>query len=156
MRVEIKLLREGSKLPKRGTPQSGALDVFAPESGEIEGKSKKLIGLGIAHQIVDETGDFSGNLQHPLFTLQAFLIPRSGLAVNKGIRIFFGPCLVDNDYRGEIKVYVENTTDHKFTWLRGDRLCQIAYLPMFNGEVAEVKELGETQRGDGGFGSTGK
>lgn len=152
MRIEFKLLREGSKLPKRGTPQSGALDVFAPESGEIEGKSKKLIGLGIAHQIVD---DCDGRPQ-PFFNLQAFLIPRSGLAVNKGIRIFFGPCLVDNDYRGEIKVYVENTTDHKFTWLRGDRLCQIAYLPMFNGEVAEVKELGETQRGDGGFGSTGK
>jgi len=149
MRVAFKLLRMGSKLPERGTPQSGALDVYAPESGEIEARSKKLVGLGIAHQIEDD--GWAAN-----FKLQALLIPRSGLALKKGIRIFFAPCLVDNDYRGEIMILIENTNDHKFAWLKHERLCQIAYVPMFMGEVVEALMLDETERGSGGFGSTGK
>jgi dUTP pyrophosphatase len=147
--VNFKLLRSGSKLPKRGTEHSGAFDIYAPENGSIAPHERKKIPTGIAHDISPVVDGLDS------FTLQGLLIPRSGLAT-KGIRLFFAPCLIDADYRGEIIIGLENLTDEEFHWEAGDRLVQIAYVPMYMGSAGLVQELSETSRGAGGFGHTGK
>jgi dUTP pyrophosphatase len=88
--------------------------------------------------------------------LQGILIPRSGLAAKQKLRLFFAPCLIDHDYRGEIHAMLENQSEDTVRWSMGERICQIGYVPMYMGPVQEVAELSETERGSGGFGSTGR
>lgn len=159
--VKFKLLRPGSVLPKRGTPDSGALDIFAPVEGCILPGERQMVPTGLAHEVngnwrIPLINVHDGDRMHEIaFKLQGVLIPRSGLASKKGIRLFFAPCLIDFDYRGEITVLIENQGDDVVYWKTGDRLCQIAYMPMYMGDVAAVEELTATVRGAGGFGSTG-
>lgn len=82
------------------------------------------------------------------------ILPRSGLAVNL-IGIANAPGTVDSDYRGEVKAIVENRSDANFTIIRGDRICQIDLVPVVRMLWHRVAELSTTERGAGGFGSTG-
>lgn len=161
--VKFKLLRPGAQLPKRGTDGSGAFDFFAPEAGSLLPGEKQLINSGIAHDMPGELLFYVGQriaenretcFDLP-FKIQGILFDRSGLGGKKGIRLSFA-CLIDNDYRGEIKLSIENHSPDIFNWEAGTRLCQIAYVPMYAGEAEETSVLTETQRGEGGFGSTGK
>jgi dUTP pyrophosphatase len=84
------------------------------------------------------------------------LISRSGLAAKQGVKLYFDPCLIDHDYRGEIKALLYNGGTEPYEWQQGERLCQIGYLPFYMGEAALSTQLSATHRGSGGFGSTGK
>ena len=160
--VKFKLMRPGAQLPKRGTEGSGAFDFFAPEDGSLAPGEKRLIGSGIAHDLPRQLNiclygncqEAAGNYLFPVKT-QGILFDRSGLGGKKNIRLSFA-CLIDNDYRGEIKLSLENHGTEMFHWKAGDRLCQIAYVLMYAGEAKETEILTETHRGEGGFGSTGK
>lgn len=162
--VQFKLLHPGSSMPKRGTSHAGAFDIAAPSDGEVWPGQHLLYGLGIAHQIHDDHLFFDvksyasdkthRHIQVP-FRMQGILIPRSGLAAKKQVRLFFAPCLIDHDYRGEIHAMIENQGQDVLRWSKGDRICQIAYVPMYMGSLLETTELTETDRGGGGFGSTG-
>jgi dUTP pyrophosphatase len=81
--------------------------------------------------------------------------PRSGLALKKGISIPNTPGTIDSDYRGELKVILINHGADEFIIQRGDRIAQIIVAPVQRGVLVEVADLEETQRGSGGFGSTG-
>ena len=81
--------------------------------------------------------------------------PRSGLALKKGIGIPNAPGTIDSDYRGELKVILLNHGEEDFVIERGDRIAQIVVAPVQRGILLEVADLDETQRGSGGFGSTG-
>ena len=81
--------------------------------------------------------------------------PRSGLAANKGITVLNTPGTIDADYRGEIKVILINLSKEKFVVENGSRVAQMIVSPVIQSEIEEVQELSETQRGSGGFGSTG-
>ena len=81
--------------------------------------------------------------------------PRSGLALKKGISIPNTPGTIDSDYRGELKVILINHGEDDFIIDRGDRIAQIVVAPVQRGTLVEVTDLDETQRGSGGFGSTG-
>jgi len=162
--VQFKLLHTGSALPVRGTSHSGAFDIVSPTSGQVRSGKTLLFGLGIAHQIHDDNlflpvqshaADGTWKQINVPFRLQGILIPRSGLAAKKKVRMFFAPCLIDHDYRGEIHAMIENMGDKVLRWEAGDRICQIAYLPAYMGPIMEVFNLSETDRGSGGFGSTG-
>jgi len=152
--INFKLMRPGAQLPKRGTDGSGGFDFFAPEDGELAPGEKKLVNSGIAH-------DMPGQIHLPLlqflvpFKMQGILFDRSGLGGKKNIRLSFA-CLIDNDFRGEVKLSLENHGNDHFTWKAGDRLCQIAYVLMYAGDPAETETLTDTHRGEGGFGSTGR
>lgn len=162
--VQFKLLHKGATLPIRGTLNSGAFDIVAPEDGELWPGNPQLFGLGIAHQIHDDNLSFTvkshasdgthRQIEVP-FRLQGILIPRSGLAARNKVRLFFAPCLIDHDYRGEIHVMMENEGNGVIRWRQGDRICQIAYVPAYMGPTMIVDSLSETERGQGGFGSTG-
>jgi dUTP pyrophosphatase len=164
--IQFKLVHPMAKCPSRGTPMSGAFDVYAPEGGKVNPFEKITIGTGLSHQIapridmlgicvIEGRGQAASHRIAP-FALQGVMIPRSGLAARDGIRLFFAPCLIDHDYRGEIKITLENHNYKEFIWQQGDRLCQIAYIPMYMGGCVEVADLTETKRGEGGHGSTGK
>jgi dUTP pyrophosphatase len=81
---------------------------------------------------------------------------RSGLAIKHGIFALNAPGTIDSDYRGEIKVILSNFNKEPFTILRGDRIAQLVFAKYETAELIEVTSLKETERGTGGFGSTGK
>lgn len=81
--------------------------------------------------------------------------PRSGLALRHGITLPNAPGTIDADYRGEIQVILHNTSETPFVVRRGERIAQLVFARFETPEVCEVDELSETERGEGGFGSTG-
>ena len=82
--------------------------------------------------------------------------PRSGLALRHGVTVVNAPGTIDSDYRGEVKVLLVNLADEPFTIHRGDRIAQLVFSRVEQAEWQEVDDLGDTSRGDGGFGSTGR
>lgn len=149
--VEFKLLREGAALPKRGSIRAGGLDIFAPTPGRLHPGEHGPVPLGIAHQINDRA------IKGQQWLMQGYLISRSGLARDWGFKLLFDPCLIDHDYRGEIVGIFINTGHRIFQWDKGERLCQILYHSgVWCGDPGETKELNVTERGIGGFGSTGR
>ena len=86
---------------------------------------------------------------------EAQVRPRSGLAAKKGITVLNAPGTVDSDYRGEIKVILINHSDEPFTIKDGDRIAQMVIARHESASFEEVTSLDETERGAGGFGSTG-
>jgi dUTP pyrophosphatase len=164
--VKFKLLRPGARLPQRGTDGSGGFDFFAPEDGHLDIGEKRLIPTGIAHDMPGELVLYPGACRDGLhgivkegfiipFKMQGILFDRSGLGGKKGICLSF-KCLIDNDYRGEIYLSIENKSGKPFDWKAGDRLTQIAYVLMYAGVAEETQTLTDTHRGEGGFGSTGR
>jgi dUTP pyrophosphatase len=86
---------------------------------------------------------------------EAQVRPRSGLAVKNGLTVLNAPGTIDSDYRGEVKVPLINLGQEPFVIERGMRIAQMVIAPVVQGDFAEVADLDETQRGAGGFGSTG-
>jgi dUTP pyrophosphatase len=82
--------------------------------------------------------------------------PRSGLALKHGITCLNTPGTIDSDYRGEVKVILANLGDQPFEILRGERIAQLVPAPVLRARFEEVADLGATERGSGGFGSTGR
>lgn len=87
---------------------------------------------------------------------EAQVRPRSGLALASGITVLNSPGTIDADYRGEVAVLLVNLSGAPFEIRRGERIAQLIVAPVVRAELVEVEALAETQRGDGGFGSTGK
>jgi dUTP pyrophosphatase len=82
--------------------------------------------------------------------------PRSGLALKNGITCLNTPGTIDSDYRGEVKIILANLGSEPFEVKRGERIAQLVPAPVLRAELVEVRELAETERGSGGFGSTGR
>lgn len=145
MQVKIKKLREGAKLPTRGTAGSAGADLYAciDESVTINPGDLKLIPTGIAIALPD-------------FSVVAYLYARSGLGVKHGICLSNGVGVIDSDYRGEVCVGLCNVSDMPYTIEPLERIAQMVISPVIIPELTECDELDETERGAGGFGSTGK
>ncbi|MCI5131586.1 MAG: dUTP diphosphatase, partial [Candidatus Electrothrix sp. EH2] len=82
--------------------------------------------------------------------------PRSGLAVRHGVTVVNAPGTVDADYRGEVKIGLINLGQETFTVQRGDRIAQLILAPVCRARLQQVQDLSATDRGDGGFGYTGR
>ena len=128
-------------LPSYETSGSAGMDVRAAEEMVLAPGQRGLVGTGLAFAIPEG------------YEIQ--VRPRSGLALKKGIAIPNSPGTIDSDYRGELKVILINHGEENFTIERGDRIAQIVVAPVQRGVLVEVADLDETQRGAGGFGSTG-
>lgn len=146
--VQVRLLRqpggEGLAPPEPATAGSAGVDLSAAVSGDV------VIGPG--ERVLVPTG-FAIELPEGY---EAQVRPRSGLALRHGITLPNAPGTIDADYRGEIKVILMNLGEAAFTVERGERIAQLVVAPVSRVVWAEVSELGETQRGDGGFGHTGR
>ena len=87
---------------------------------------------------------------------EAQIRPRSGLALKNGITVLNSPGTIDSDYRGEVKVILVNLSDQDFVINNGERICQMVVAKHENAICIEVEQLDDTERGEGGFGHTGK
>lgn len=145
MQLKIKKLKNNAKLPTRGTAGSAGLDLYAciEKSVTISPGELKLITTGIAIELPDSS-------------CAAFIYARSGLGVKHGICLSNGVGVIDSDYRGELCVGLCNVSDKPYTVMPDERIAQLVVAPVIIPELVEADALGETERGTGGFGSTGK
>ncbi|MCH5353947.1 MAG: dUTP diphosphatase [Acutalibacter sp.] len=141
--LKIKKLREEAVLPERKTPGSAGYDLCACIAGDftIEPGELVILPTGLAAEIPEGCAGM-------IFT-------RSGLGVKHGIAVGNGVGVIDSDYRGEIHVGLRNNSQIAYTVSPGDRIAQLIVMPVCLPEVVEIEELSETERGAGGFGSTG-
>lgn len=109
------------------------------------------ITIGSLERVLVKTGLFMALPQG----YEAQVRPRSGLAYKKGVTVLNAPGTIDADYRGEVGVILVNLSKEDFTIENGDRIAQMVIAKYVRSEWCEVKELSETERGSGGFGSTG-
>lgn len=146
MILKYKTVRPGAMLPGRATEGSAAADLHAvcgEEGVTIEPWKRAVIPTGIAIE-----------LPGPEYV--ALLFARSGLAVKNGLALSNGVGVIDSDYRGEISVGLVNLSDTPYTVHNGERIAQLAIMPVAVPEMICVQALSQTERGEGGFGSTGK
>ncbi len=141
--VKSKILAEYADCPEYATDGSLGMDLSAAIASPITIKSgeRVLIPLGFALQIPDGWG--------------AFVFPRSGLSFKKGLTMCNSVGVIDTDYTGEVKVAAINLSDKDYTVNPGDRIAQMVFLPVEKANLIKVMSLDETERGSGGFGSTG-
>jgi dUTP pyrophosphatase len=145
MKVGIQKLPHAQDLPlpHYATQGSAGLDLLAAIDADIELKpgARMAVATGIAIEL-------------PL-GVEAQVRPRSGLALNHGITCLNSPGTIDSDYRGEIKAILINHSDAVFKISRGMKIAQMVIAPVASAVWREVDSLDETERGAGGFGSTG-
>jgi len=143
--MKVKLInRSDNTLPAYETELSAGVDLRAQVEAPITLKpmERKLIKTGLFIELPKGT--------------EAQVRPRSGLALKKGISVLNSPGTIDADYRGEIGVILINLSNEAFEVNQGDRIAQLVFAQYQQAEFIEVEQLSETQRGEGGFGSTGK
>ena len=133
---------EGLPLPNYATPGAVGMDLLAAKAMTIPPGGRALVPTGLCIALPEG------------FEMQ--VRPRSGLALKHGITVPNAPGTVDEDYRGEVGVILLNTGVEPFVIMRGDRIAQAVFAPVTRADWEEVVVLPETQRGTGGFGSTGR
>jgi dUTP pyrophosphatase len=143
MELPVRRLRPGAAVPTRAYADDAGLDLPAGERVELAPGERAPVGTGLALAIPDGHA--------------GFVQPRSGLAARHGISIVNTPGLVDPGYRGEVTVVLLNT-DRRETFVvePGMRIAQLVVVPVPPVEPVEVDELPGTERGEGGFGSSGR
>lgn len=141
--VELKRLANGAGLPLPAYATAGAagMDVVSAENVSLKPGQRYAVATGFALAIPDG--------------YEVQVRPRSGLAFKHGITVPNTPGTIDSDYRGELRVLLINHGMHEFQIVRGDRIAQLVLAPVVQAAWKEVEELDDTERGEGGFGSTG-
>jgi len=145
--VRVKRIRPAhaaNPLPGYMTSHAAGMDLYAElvEDIVLAPGERAIIPTGIAIEIPDG--------------YEAQVRPRSGLALKHGISLVNSPGTIDADYRGEIGVIVINHGSEPFAVRNGERIAQLVFAPFARATLQEVAELGETGRGEGGFGHTGR
>jgi len=146
-RVSLKVARQGNRgeplpLPKYATPGAAGLDLCADLAFELAPLAHRLVPTGLSVQIPQ---GFEGQVR-----------PRSGLAAKSGVTVLNAPGTIDSDYRGEVQVCLVNLSDQPFRAARGERIAQLVIAACVQADLTEVGSLEATERGQGGFGSTGR
>lgn len=144
MNLNLKLLRADAKVPAYGTDGAAAMDLSAclTEPLTLNHGDLAMVPTGIAISL--PSGDY-----------MALVFARSGLGVKHGISLSNGVGVIDSDYRGEISVGLTNLSQNPYTIQNGDRIAQLAVVPVAHPGLTVVSQLDDTARSDGGFGSTG-
>ena len=143
MRLAFERVAEGAVPPAQAHADDAGYDLYAAEAVTIAPGDRAAVGTGIAVAIPDGHA--------------GLVVPRSGLALRHGIGVVNAPGIIDSGYRGELKVLLLNTDrDETFQVQPGDRIAQLLVVAVAHPELVEAETLGETLRGGGGFGSTGR
>lgn len=140
--IAVKRLSAQAIIPQYQSSGASGFDFHASENVSLEPGETKLVPTGLAFEI-----PIGQELQ---------VRPRSGLSFKTKLRIPNSPGTVDADYRGEVKIIMENTGDTTHFIQVGDRVAQGVICPVIQVQLEEVQELSDTARGEGGFGSTNK
>lgn len=138
-RFGVKLLHKDAKLPTKGSVLAAGFDLYALEDIFIYPNQRAFIPLGFSAEMPD---GYYGRIAD-----------RSGLAAKQGLTVLAG--VIDNDYRGEWKVILQNVSEVRAVINKGTRVAQVILTPYGDFDVEEIKHVSDTNRGEGGFGSTG-
>ena len=133
---------EGLPIPSYASPGAAGLDVVAAESLILKPGERHAVATGFAIAIPQG--------------YEVQVRPRSGLALKHGITCLNTPGTIDSDYRGEVKIILANLSDRDFHVVRGERVAQLVPAPVLRARFFEAADLDQTERGSGGFGSTGR
>lgn len=142
MKLSFKRIHPDAVLPAYAHPGDAGMDVRSVESLEIAPSRRALVHTGLVAEIPEG------------YEIQ--VRPRSGLALKYGVTVLNTPGTVDAGYRGEIGVILANFGEEPFKVSPGDRIAQLVVASVTTAEISETNDVGATDRGDGGFGSTGK
>jgi dUTP pyrophosphatase len=141
--VELPIqLSEGSTLPAYQTLGSAGMDLCTSEEFVLNPMERRLVGTGLRIAIPE---GYEGQVR-----------PRSGLAVRHGISMVNTPGTIDSDYRGEVRLILINFGNEAVQFSQGERIGQLVICPVVRASLKVVDGLDSTERGEGGFGSTGK
>lgn len=140
MELKVKLT-DGAPLPKHAKSGDAGLDLTSRMTVNLQPGETQMVGTGLAAEIPE---GFFG-----------LIAPRSGLASKYGITLANTPSVIDSGYRGEIKLALHNIGKKGYTVHRDERVAQMVVIPYATCDCVEVDELSETDRGEGGFGSSG-
>ncbi|RME89065.1 MAG: dUTP diphosphatase [Candidatus Hydrogenedentota bacterium] len=145
MQIKIAKVRPQAKIPTKATPGSGAYDIYAAldDPMQIDPMQRVAVPTGLVMEIP------AGYI----FSIR----PRSGLSIRHGLTLTNAPGTIDSDFRGEVKILMVNLGKESFTIENGDRIAQGLLEKTENIDFLEVEQssLSKTERGSGGFGSTG-
>ena len=142
VKIPITLLHEQAIVPSHAYDGDAGYDLYATEAKTLQPFERALIGTGIAIELPKGKA--------------AFVLPRSGLAIKQGLSLVNAPGLIDSNYRGEIKAIVINLDPQESIEIRpGDRIAQLVVMDVDAIDFTVVEELGNSERGQGGFGSSG-
>lgn len=145
MKVKIKKLNNNAIIPTRGSEQAAGYDLYACCDKSITIHPHETVKIGTGLSIQPPTGYFGA------------IFARSGLATKNGLRPANCIGVCDEDYRGEYIVALHNDCNEYSTEIKnGDRIAQLIFIPYINVDFCEVNKLDTTERGDGGFGSSGR
>lgn len=143
MSIEIPIiLGEGATLPIYQSAGAAGMDLCSTTDFGLDPLERRLVPTGIRLEIPQ---GYEGQVR-----------PRSGLALKHGIAMVNAPGTIDSDYRGEIGVLLVNLGQNRVEFSAGDRVAQLVICPVIQASLRVVTRLDETERGSGGFGSTGK
>jgi dUTP pyrophosphatase len=133
----------GLDLPRYQTPEAAGMDLLAAisEPMVLAPGARALVPTGL---VIELPADHEGQVR-----------PRSGLALKHGVTVLNAPGTIDADYRGEVQVLLVNLSEEDFTVTRGMRIAQLVVAPFVQAQLEERLEVTPSQRGAGGFGSTG-
>ena len=144
MEIKIKRLTETAKLPTRGSEYAAGYDLYADLKEDLVVKPHETVKVGTGLAMDIPTGYFGA------------IFARSGLATKEGLRPANCVGVCDSDYRGEYIVALHNDSNEDRVITPMERIAQVVVMPFLSCEFTEVEELEDTERGAGGFGSTGK
>ena len=143
MELACRRLTDDATLPTRAHEGDAGLDLYAAEAASLGPGERTSVGTGVAVEIPEGHA--------------GLVLPRSGLAARHGIALVNAPGLIDAGYRGEVRVLLLNTDpDEAFEIAPGDRIAQLIVTPFAPAEPVEALELSASERGGGGFGSSGR
>ena len=137
--VRVKKLNDSATIPTKATHLDAGWDLYSTEQVHIKANQRAIVKTGIALHIPDR--------------YVGLIWPRSGMAVKHGIDVFAG--VIDAGYRGEVGVCLYNSSDEDFYIEQGDRIAQILFQEVSQNKMIEVQSLEDSERGEGGFGSSG-
>ena len=140
--LEIRLLNADAVPPARTRSGDAGYDLRATERISIPQEGRRLVGTGVALALPEGVA--------------GLVCPRSGLALEHGVTLLNAPGLIDPNYRAENKVILHNTSERRYTVEIGDRIAQLLLVPYWAPELEVVAELPASDRGAGGFGSSGR
>ena len=141
MTLSFKRVSPDAELPSYAHPGDAGMDLKSAEDAVVEPGARLLVHTGLAMAL---PGGYEAQVR-----------PRSGLALKHGITVLNTPGTIDEGYRGEVGVILFNTGDTAFKIAKGDRIAQMVIAPVTRARIVETDDLGSTERGAGGFGSTG-
>ncbi len=139
--LKVKIIDEDAKIPKYANPGDAGLDLYSVEEKVIQPGEAELIRTGIVIELPPGT--------------EAQIRPRSGLALKHSVTVLNSPGTIDEGYRGEIKVILINHGKEPFKVEKHMRIAQMVVAPVARVKISETEQLSGSERGEGGFGSSG-